>query len=390
MADSTPAKRGKVRQSASRRFQIHSTLDVPPSPMLRCNACWLRLSDRAYATQCSHILCHDCSSKAFSRGQSKCPICPTNLDANGLAVIDLTPSSEKIKALCGLDPSFILQVASRAIDFYNFQANLAQTHDAQELENTVQCLQHQTQQHALNRKDLESQLRSLKGQMEAIASERDAQSRMVQELQSRLEQTFAPNFAHPISRTSYATEPTSNPQNGSNRSVASSSEPTRAGILTRQPEIRFESAPSNPELSSNPYRPTWPTVQLQSIETTLSRASELPSFSGGRNERRTRIFNPSSPSPSNASVHSTPTSSSPMRVRQDTSARDTSRVMISAPSNHFPAHNPVLVPSTSNSSNVPSSAYATPLNRFGEMGSAPPRPETPLLRRMANGHPPRS
>lgn len=353
--------------------------------MLRCNLCWLHLSERACATQCSHMLCPDCSTKCFSEGQAKCPICPTILDAKDLATIELTPSSEKIKALCGLDPSFILQVASRAIDFYNYQAKIAQMHDAQELQNAAHSLQHQTQQHALNRKDLENQLRSLKCQMEAIADERDAQSRMVQELQTRLEQTSPQNFARSISRTLYAAEPTFNAPPSSSRNAPPPSEPARAGIHTRQSEIRFESAPSNNELPSTPYRPTWPSAQFQSLETPLSRASDQPSFSGGRNDRRTRIYNSSSPSPSSAPVRSTPTSSSPMRVRQDMSARDPSRVMISAPSNHFTAHNASLVPSTSSAGVAPSTTYQPTSSRFGSMGNAPPRPETPHLRRMANG-----
>lgn len=315
-----------------------------------------------------------------------CPVCSTRLDSNGLAMIDLVPSSDKVKALCGLDPSFILQVASRAIDFYNFQTEMARTHDAQELEKTRHCLQHQTQQTSLAQKDLHNQLRTLKYQLEAIAAERDAQTRLVQDLQTRLDSSVA-QVAN--SRASMIVDSPSGMQSPSYRGLDPNSDRNMGPLITRQPE-NMDARAAQSSMGPNPYRPNWAPSSRQSPQPIMQAESD-PTYGSSRNDRRTRIFSSSSPAPY----------SGPMRVpmrgpNQNPAAPPPQQAIEPRITTSTPKHGvqpPILSPSTSTprSSNQSVNPNLNPIDsspqtggsRFMTLGNAPPRPETPLLHRLA-------
>ena len=376
-----------------------------PLKMMRCNVCWLQLShaDRVYATQCSHVLCHDCSTRHFGKSQMTCPVCSTVLEPHGLALIDLTPSSDKIKALCGLDPSFILQIASRAIDFYNFQSEMAHAHNAQELENAKHCLQHQTQQHALTQKDLNNQLRTLKYQLEAIVSERDAQVRLVQELQTRLQnqQVSTPSSRGPIPSNMTTSHSSNMPVH-----QETSSAPTHGVIYRRDEENRnreFDHSSRNA-----PYRPiNWTTLPSESMQTAASNKSyEILPQTSSVGERRTRIFSTETTSPMMPSNRIQMPSPSPSRgvpmmshhhngesMVTSSTPKHSSSVLASnnsSSSSSSSAREQLLsiAPSTSllstpTSSVASSSRVPTHTSRFAALPNAPERPETPLLHRLA-------
>ncbi|XP_049850583.1 uncharacterized protein LOC126323243 [Schistocerca gregaria] len=171
---------------------------------MKCNVCWITFSsiDKVYVTQCSHLICHDCASKCFSLSAC-CPICDTKLDIDDLALIELAPSAEKLKALCGLDPCFVLQIASRAIDFYNFQQELVTKHDSQEISDLKRQIQHISQKHVNIIKDLNAQINSLSSKLEATIIERNAQQKTIIDLQNKIEKE-SNNFLTSFSCDSYS------------------------------------------------------------------------------------------------------------------------------------------------------------------------------------------
>jgi E3 ubiquitin-protein ligase CCNP1IP1 len=354
-----------VVQSYCRPHWSHTT----PHPTMRCNSCWLQLAhtDRVYATQCSHVLCHDCLEKNLSRSSS-CPVCSTPLDPNsGFAPIDLVPSVDKIKALCGLNPSFILQVASRAIDFFNFQSDLAHAHDAQELDSAKHFLQHQTQQHALTQKDLNNQLRTLKFQLEAIVAERDAQVRLVQEMQSRLEMVPVQKGHSQLSAPSRQAMVLSSPSSIIRSQEHTSSlqhDPIAHGMIERRTtntdttRTRDSSSDSLPTMLHLPWHSTnyaQPNDNPAS-PSAFSRSSSV--------ERRTRLF----------AAASSISASKPQTVRP--------------PSTHAVINTVQPIPTSLGPRGMAQSlgnAQGSSANSRFTVGAAPSmlRPETPLLRRLA-------
>ncbi|BGO99216.1 hypothetical protein NBRC10513v2_000321 [Rhodotorula toruloides] len=93
---------------------------------LRCNSLRCRkslaLEGSAVVTTCSHIFCVDCANALFSVPQI-CPACETALpDADDVVQTALNPhDSYKTSILSGLSPSVILDIASRALNFYTYQ-----------------------------------------------------------------------------------------------------------------------------------------------------------------------------------------------------------------------------------------------------------------------------
>lgn len=351
---------------------------------MRCNVCWLQLShaDKVCATQCSHVLCSECTSKYLGRTPRTCPVCGTGVEEMGLAWIDLVPSSDKIKALCGLDPSFILQVASRAIDFYNFQSELAHTHDAQELESAKRNFQHQTQQNALAQKDLNSQLRTLKYQLEAIVSERDAQVRLVHELQSRLDHFSSPVSSFPSSSLSTSLSAPSPPSNPHHLPSPTNSHAPLPAIAYSEPENR---PPNNLPLSlgTSPYRTLWTSPHaLPPHRATFNKADDAHQATIAPTERRTRIFSTHSPASHRRLTQS------PTQERALTGANQVLspyQVTTTAPKHHTHTFDSVPSSSASAPSRPTHAAHTNGSGhaRFISNGNNPTRPETPLLQRLS-------
>eukprot|EP01134_Creolimax_fragrantissima_P000221 CFRG0221T1 len=102
---------------------------------LSCNylKCRQRLTGFAWVTSCSHIFCDDDGKREFSKAY-KCPACSSQLTNNcDIVRVDLSPSEQyKSMILTGLKPDVVIEVAQRAISFWNYQEN-----------NYTLCLVHQ-------------------------------------------------------------------------------------------------------------------------------------------------------------------------------------------------------------------------------------------------------
>ncbi|GAA5892167.1 hypothetical protein JCM6882_005714 [Rhodosporidiobolus microsporus] len=87
---------------------------------LRCNN--LRCRKSLALEGSSHIFCIDCANALFSTPQI-CPACETSLtDADDIMQTSLNPhDSYKTSILSGLSPAIILDIASRALNFYTYQ-----------------------------------------------------------------------------------------------------------------------------------------------------------------------------------------------------------------------------------------------------------------------------
>ncbi|EAW06745.1 uncharacterized protein ACLA_084400 [Aspergillus clavatus NRRL 1] len=96
---------------------------------LRCNAlkCRTPLKEQAVVTTCSHIFCLHCADNlGLSRpthGERRCPACQTVLvNPDDAASTVLNPSEDyKTSVLSGLDPTTIMECASRALAFWAYQ-----------------------------------------------------------------------------------------------------------------------------------------------------------------------------------------------------------------------------------------------------------------------------
>lgn len=165
---------------------------------MKCNSCWQNISEnhRVYATQCSHLICHECASKRLSKDPS-CPLCFTPLDNNSIALLDLSPSSEKIKALCGLEPSFVLQIASRAIEFYNFQQELCKYQDEKERQVVESRLQAQLDDSSNKSQELSQELRVFKSKLENVVVEKENQIKKCENLEKQIRflESSKPDFS---------------------------------------------------------------------------------------------------------------------------------------------------------------------------------------------------
>ncbi|VDD80211.1 unnamed protein product [Mesocestoides corti] len=97
---------------------------------LACNyrKCRQPLVDTAIVTICQHIFCIP-HGPVLGPGQHRtsCPVCNSALDrsANDFIEIDLQPSDRfKSLILAGQSPELILDIAKRAINFYELQQSL--------------------------------------------------------------------------------------------------------------------------------------------------------------------------------------------------------------------------------------------------------------------------
>ncbi|GAA6061039.1 hypothetical protein JCM10212_004613 [Sporobolomyces blumeae] len=88
---------------------------------LRCRKS-LTLEHYAVVTTCSHIFCLECANASFST-PAICPCCDTALpDADDVVQANLRPDDAyRTSILSGLAPPVILDIASRALNFWTYQ-----------------------------------------------------------------------------------------------------------------------------------------------------------------------------------------------------------------------------------------------------------------------------
>jgi len=92
---------------------------------LVCNykKCRRRLIHVAWVTSCSHTFCDEDGTREFSKSLV-CPACDSNLSGkHDIVRHELQPSEQyKSMILAGLKPEVIMEIASRAIAFWTYQA----------------------------------------------------------------------------------------------------------------------------------------------------------------------------------------------------------------------------------------------------------------------------
>ncbi|KAH9452092.1 hypothetical protein Pst134EB_016050 [Puccinia striiformis f. sp. tritici] len=101
---------------------------------LRCNIPTCRESvgkeNKAVITNCSHILCLACANSSSSlvdyESHPICPVCNSPLlEPEDIVCTSLNPTSDyKSSVLSGLPPSIILDIASRALKFWDYQQSV--------------------------------------------------------------------------------------------------------------------------------------------------------------------------------------------------------------------------------------------------------------------------
>ncbi|KAJ2063672.1 hypothetical protein IW146_009998 [Coemansia sp. RSA 922] len=95
---------------------------------LRCNNVKCRVSlahaEEACVTKCSHIFCTQCATTLFN-SSPVCPACQTVMTAPlDVMSVSLTLTEEyKSAILAGLPPAVIMDICSRAMSFWTYQAS---------------------------------------------------------------------------------------------------------------------------------------------------------------------------------------------------------------------------------------------------------------------------
>ncbi|XP_028411080.1 E3 ubiquitin-protein ligase CCNB1IP1-like isoform X2 [Dendronephthya gigantea] len=98
---------------------------------LLCNfrKCRKRLSSFSWVTSCSHIFCDEDGTREFNKAYV-CPACETNLSGKfDIVRIDLHPTEQyKSMILAGQRPETIMEICSRALSFWTYQAHQERTY----------------------------------------------------------------------------------------------------------------------------------------------------------------------------------------------------------------------------------------------------------------------
>lgn len=95
--------------------------------VLKCNNIKCRLplahKEEACVTKCSHIFCNACATTIF-HASPICPACQTVMDSpNDIISVSLALTDEyKSVILAGLSPAVIMDICSRAMSFWTYQA----------------------------------------------------------------------------------------------------------------------------------------------------------------------------------------------------------------------------------------------------------------------------
>ncbi|ORY13512.1 hypothetical protein BCR34DRAFT_441527, partial [Clohesyomyces aquaticus] len=150
--------------------------------VLRCNdlKCRTQLHDRAVVTTCSHVFCPPCcDTSGLSRSPNanrSCPACGTELaNPDDVVVAGLNPTEDyKTSVLSGLNPTIIMECASRGLAFYSYQASqeiVYQEHSVKKITERYASLSQQIDQLI---HDANAQIKALQEKMQAMQAEQAA------------------------------------------------------------------------------------------------------------------------------------------------------------------------------------------------------------------------
>eukprot|EP00118_Oscarella_pearsei_P006060 m.27682 g.27682 ORF g.27682 m.27682 type:complete len:311 (+) comp30276_c0_seq1:75-1007(+) len=158
---------------------------------LVCNhkRCRKRLGKYAWVTSCSHIFCDEDGTREFSKSTTHaCPACETVLsDKQEIVRVDLQPSDQyKSMVLAGQRPEVVMEICSRAISFWSYQAYYERTYQeyiASHAKEKCSQLQQYYEQ-ALSRSQTE--LQSLKQQVQGTKKEIEEEKKRSNDVSEKL------------------------------------------------------------------------------------------------------------------------------------------------------------------------------------------------------------
>ncbi|XP_021349651.1 E3 ubiquitin-protein ligase CCNB1IP1-like isoform X2 [Mizuhopecten yessoensis] len=156
---------------------------------LICNykKCRKRLNSFAWVTSCSHIFCDEDGAKEFNKSYT-CPACENTLSGKfDIIRIDLQPNEQyKSMVLAGQKPETIMEICTRALSFWTYQAHQERTYQeyvaTKAKERAVQLEQYYEQ--IVSR--TQTELTSLKTQLSASKKELDTTKKKHNEIAEKL------------------------------------------------------------------------------------------------------------------------------------------------------------------------------------------------------------
>ncbi|GAA97321.1 uncharacterized protein L969DRAFT_94381 [Mixia osmundae IAM 14324] len=101
--------------------EVHMDLNELRCNHLKCRKI-LSLEGKGVSTSCSHVFCVACANTLFTP-ERLCPACETHLPHDDdMLYFSLNPSTEfRNTVLAGLSPSIIVDIVSRALNFWTYQ-----------------------------------------------------------------------------------------------------------------------------------------------------------------------------------------------------------------------------------------------------------------------------
>ncbi|XP_065183274.1 E3 ubiquitin-protein ligase CCNB1IP1-like isoform X1 [Sycon ciliatum] len=156
---------------------------------LTCNLkkCRKPLTSFAWVTSCSHIFCDEDGTKEFNKSYA-CPACEQNLSGKfDIIRTDLSPTDQyKSMVLAGQKPEVIMEICTRALSFWTYQAHQERTyHEYLSNKSKERCLKlEQYYEQVLAR--LQNEISSLKSQVSTAKHELEALKARYNECSSKL------------------------------------------------------------------------------------------------------------------------------------------------------------------------------------------------------------
>lgn len=153
----------------------------------KCNLCWRELEECAYITRCSHIFCERDAHKSIN-AEGLCPLCDTPLQGRGgVTLVDFTPASSFDKAiqLCGLAPSSVMSLATKALEFWDYQKQTELEYQKMSLKNQQMRLQSVEKQCNDKMVDAQNKINVLSHQLNSLKEELETSKKDLIDLQQK-------------------------------------------------------------------------------------------------------------------------------------------------------------------------------------------------------------
>jgi len=84
---------------------------------IKCNKCWKQIEEFAFVTSCAHVFCSSCSQ--VIEQERVCPAC--DHPSRDVRQVPMNMNEDDKMILCGLPMDNIMEISSKAIQFYQYQ-----------------------------------------------------------------------------------------------------------------------------------------------------------------------------------------------------------------------------------------------------------------------------